>query len=391
MMGSHQGSPTGSRGDGRVTAPPVMPGYGDAGVDTTRDSARDGTVPVASVMSDRESAHNVMSPARDGAVVDVAAPHHRDSDVRSARQGRVSSSVSRAESRYSSRSHTVGTTAPGTQFSRVQHLWRKRESTRRTSPSRSLSRQTLMLQESLTNVQGRLVEISRENRAALTETQDAASRALTAVHAELSQLHRGQEEQRAHVGTLQTELTTARRDLTERVVSADLQSRTRAVEQGQTVESLIRGQETEMRGAITQLQAELQTRDKRELEQSTEIARLRDEIAKANQARQSLQEYVDDVTAQLAPVDLPQMQVADAMEVEGDPVRVSDIDGLRMMDLHADRMQIPGAPVKQEDKPAPVVFATPTVYSSLPGPTGPPPLGHHLGALWTPTGPWGHR
>ena len=119
------------------------------------------------------------------------------------------------------------------------------------------------------------------------------------------------------MGTLQTELTTARRDLTERVVSADLQSRTRAVEQGQTVESLIRGQETEMRGAITQLQAELQTRDKRELEQSTEIARLRDEIAKANQARQSLQEYVDDVTAQLAPVDLSQMQVTDAMEVEG--------------------------------------------------------------------------
>ena len=109
-----------------------------------------------------------------------------------------------------------------------------------------------MLQESLTNVEGRLVAISRENRAALSETQDAASRALTAVHAELSQLQRGQEEQRTHVGTLQTELTTARRDLTERVVSADLQSRTRATEQGQTVEALIRSQESEMRGAITQ-------------------------------------------------------------------------------------------------------------------------------------------
>ena len=108
-----------------------------------------------------------------------------------------------------------------------------------------------MLHESLTNVQGRLVEMSRENRAALSETHDAASRALTAVHTELSQLQRGQEEQRAHVSTLQTDLTTARRDLTERVVSTDLQSRTRAVEQGQTVEALIRGQETEMRGAIT--------------------------------------------------------------------------------------------------------------------------------------------
>ena len=152
MGGPHSGSPHGSRGSGRATAPPVMPGYGDASVDTTRDITRDGTAPVASVMGGTEAAHNVMNPARYGAVVDVAAPHHRDSDERSARQARVSSAVSRAESRYSSRSHTVGTTAPGTQFSRVQHLWRKRESGRRTSPSRSLSRQTLMLQESLTNV-----------------------------------------------------------------------------------------------------------------------------------------------------------------------------------------------------------------------------------------------
>ena len=52
----------------------------------------------------------------------------------------------------------------------------------------------MMLQESLTNVQGRLVEMSRENRAALSETHDATSRALTAVHAELKQLHSGQEE-----------------------------------------------------------------------------------------------------------------------------------------------------------------------------------------------------
>ena len=145
LMGSHPGSPQGSRGSGRATAPPVMPGSGDAGVDTTRDSTRDGVIPAAVVMSDRESAHSAMSPVRDGAVVEVAAPHHRDSDVRSARQGRVSSPVSRTESRYSSRSHTVGSTAPGTQLSRVQHLWRKRESSRRTSPSRSLSRQTLML------------------------------------------------------------------------------------------------------------------------------------------------------------------------------------------------------------------------------------------------------
>ena len=139
---------------GRVTAPPVMPGYGGANVVMTRHTARDGTVPGTSVMSGTDAAHNVMSAARDGAVVGVAAPHQSESgsDVRSARQAGVSSAVSRAESRYSSRSHTVGTTAPGTQFSRVQHLWRKRESGHRTSPSRSLSRQMLMLQESLTNV-----------------------------------------------------------------------------------------------------------------------------------------------------------------------------------------------------------------------------------------------
>ena len=155
VMGSaHSGSPHGLRGSGRATAPPMMPGYGDVSVDMNRDVARDGSIPVASEIDGRESAHTAMSAARDGAVVAVAAPHQPDSDVRSARQGRVSSAVSRAESRYSSRSHTVGSTAPGTQFSRVQHLWRKRESTRRTSPSRSLSRQTLMLQESLTNVQG---------------------------------------------------------------------------------------------------------------------------------------------------------------------------------------------------------------------------------------------
>ena len=53
LMGSHPGSPQGSRGSGRATAPPVMPGSGDAGIDTTRDSAHDGTVPVASVMGDR--------------------------------------------------------------------------------------------------------------------------------------------------------------------------------------------------------------------------------------------------------------------------------------------------------------------------------------------------
>ena len=51
----------------------------------------------------------------------------------------------------------------------------------------------MMLQESLTNVQGRLVEMARENRAALSETHDAASRALTAVHTELSQLQKGQD------------------------------------------------------------------------------------------------------------------------------------------------------------------------------------------------------
>ena len=129
MGGHHSGSPHGSHGSGRATAPPVMPGYGDASVDMTRDSMRDGTIPVASVMGGPESAHTAMSAARDGAVVAVAAPHQSDSDERSARQARVSSAVSRAESRYSSRSHTVGSTAPGTQFSRVQHLWRKREST----------------------------------------------------------------------------------------------------------------------------------------------------------------------------------------------------------------------------------------------------------------------
>ena len=145
LTGSRQGSPHGSRGSGRATAPPIIPGYGGTHVDATRDTTRDGTVPGTSVMGGTNPAHNVMSAARDGAVVAVAAPHQLDSDVRSAHQGRVSSSVSRTESRYSSRSHTIGSTAPGTQFSRIQHLWRKRESGRRSSQSRSLSRQTLML------------------------------------------------------------------------------------------------------------------------------------------------------------------------------------------------------------------------------------------------------
>ena len=167
-----------------------------------------------------------------------------------------------------------------------------------------------------------------------------------------------------------------RRDATERAVSTDLQARTRAVEQQQTVDAMLRTQEGQFSGAIQQLQTELANRDARDREREAEIKRLQDEVQKANQARQSLQDYVDDVTAQLAPVDLSQIPVKDdSMQWDSDfAVRVSDIAGVHFADQTAAPMQTPPIPVKTESMPFPV-FPTPPLYQyaqQSAGPPGPP-------------------
>ena len=215
---------------GRATVPPRLPG------DMRSDGAqhdRDGTVsagdeprhvmPERGARSDTEGAMTTRTPSqrsapRDGSVGGVA----------------VSTPVSRTESR--TRSPTVGRSAsqvPGTQFSRVQTIWRKRETSRKRSPGRTASRQASVLQESLGQIETKVAALAKENAEALAGTQDAASRALTAVQSELSQLRSGQHEQAMTVATLQTEVKETRRDATERAVSTDLQARTRAVEQQQ--------------------------------------------------------------------------------------------------------------------------------------------------------------
>ena len=183
---------------GRATVPPRLPG------DTRSDGAhsdRDG------VVSAGDEPRYVM-PARGHSDTEGAVPARIPSQQSAPRDGgvggvAVSTPVSRTESR--TRSPTVGRSTsqtPGTQFSKVQTLWRKRETSRKRSPGRTASRQASVLQESLGQIETKVAELAKENAEALAGTQDAAARALTAVQSELSQLRSGQHEQAVTVATL---------------------------------------------------------------------------------------------------------------------------------------------------------------------------------------------
>ena len=279
--------------------------------------------------------------------------------------GRSSSPVSRV-SRAPSRVAVSAT--PGTQFSKVKTLWKKREGTaQRRSPPRTLSRQTSILQASLQGIESKVQTLAKDSAAALEDTRTASVRALETVQTELSQLKTGQSQQASNVAAVQTELQRVRHDTTERTVATDLQVRTQQAAQSLALDQHLQQQRASMDAVVSQLQTELQQRKDREREKEAEMSRLRDEVRRVKQANQSLQDYVEDVHAQLTPVSLDQMQVDEDFKV-----RVSDIAGASFLQQSADYMQsVPTPPVQfTASAPMPAIFDVKPQFQQ--GPQGPP-------------------
>jgi hypothetical protein len=99
-------------------------------------------------------------------------------------------------------------------------------------------------------------------------------------------------------------------------------------------------QQRDMQDVIKQLQEELKQQRLRDQDKETQLTMVRDDICKEKQARQSLQDYIEEMEAALLPVDLP----VDVQEDEPNTkVRISDIDGLKMLpvDSHVNLMMQP--------------------------------------------------
>ena len=147
--------------------------------------------------------------------------------------------VSRSSSRIAilaAASRATAPVMPGTQFSKVKTLWRKREGTaQRRSPSRTLSRQASILQSSLQNIESKVQTLAKDSAAALEDTRTVSVRALESVQAELAHLKTGQTQQASNVAALQTEVRRVSHDATERTVATDLQARTRQATQTMAV------------------------------------------------------------------------------------------------------------------------------------------------------------
>ena len=100
--------------------------------------------------------------------------------------------VSGETRRVPSRVQTTGTSriggspTPGTQFSAVSRLWKKRESSvgtsRRRSPSCALQQATSVMQSSLQDVEQKVANLERQSAQGMESTRRVSEEALTSIH-----------------------------------------------------------------------------------------------------------------------------------------------------------------------------------------------------------------
>ena len=199
-----------------------------------------------------------------------------------------------------------------------------------------------VLQTSLQGVESKVQTLAQESAAALESARMASERALQVVQSEVGSLQTGQSHQADQVAALHTEVQRVRQDATQMSVAADLQARTGQATQAADMDQKLRQQDQRLMDVVKQLQAELQRRTVKENEREAELARLRDDVAKEQQARQSMQEYIQNFEAALTPVNMMAMDVDPTEEFK---VRVSDIEGAKPVIQTVDRMQAVPAPI----------------------------------------------
>ena len=119
--------------------------------------------------------------------------------------------------------------APGTQFSRVQQLWRKRAgvaASQRRSPSRASKTAASVLQSSIAGIEDRVQHLAQQSATALEETRAASAKALHDIQTELGGLRTAQSRQSGQVQELDKEVCRVHHESTRLSVAADLQART---------------------------------------------------------------------------------------------------------------------------------------------------------------------
>ena len=138
----------------------------------------------------------------------VTAPHQIPMD-QGARRPAAHSPV-RAQSGASLRttlsSRPGSSPRPGTTFSTVQQLWRKRTgqspARRRSSPSRASRQATTMMATTIRTVESKMQELAQASASALEDMRVASAQALEQVQGELGTLRASQSQQASQVDDL---------------------------------------------------------------------------------------------------------------------------------------------------------------------------------------------
>ena len=327
------------------------------------------------VMAPPPASHHVMG---DGSVSGSVMAHRREQCDETSPGGTRPRAMLDESRSAALRSWTIATSriggspVPGTQFSRVSWLWKKRETTamaaRRRLPLRKVQQAISVMQSALQDVEQKVVDLACRSAEGMESTRRASEEALASVksvHQESQQrqedlatrigtLHGQQQQQAGVVSTLQSAVQQVRQDATQMAVSTDLTARTSQA--AKTAE--LQKQQNYLQDVVQQLQAELGQRSVADQEKEAQLAQLQAEIEHEKQARESLQQYVDDLEYNLQPVDLGGMAVDDQADQH---VRVSNIAGLNIpTNLHVDLAQQATPPHVQFSLPvAPVVKEKP--------------------------------